>query len=113
MRKNDLVKFSSDGVQGEGSFVTMCKPRWQALRAAMADFRQGDELDAAAQEALGMKMLETLIPQMVVAWNWTDEEGNELPLPKSDDAVLAEMPVDEAMFLVACAGTLMPAPRKN
>jgi len=46
------------------------------------------------------ELLEQMITEAVVEWNWTDDAGDPLPLPKNDPDVLDDMPENELSFLL-------------
>lgn len=109
MRKNNLVQVDSSAVQGEGSFVTLRKPSWKAMRKAM----KGIDLQGGDQSETGLAMMDQLLPEMVVAWDWTDMEGKPLPLPSEDASVWDDLDPTEAMFLINAAAPLITLDRKN
>lgn len=108
-KKTRLFRYDSEAVQGEGSFVTMRKPSWGMMRKATAEMA-----DKSEQEA-GLAMMGELLPGLITAWNWTDVEGELLPLPKDRPEVIDDLEVEEAMFLVEKASALLTtdAPGKN
>jgi hypothetical protein len=109
--KGSVVKVDSSAVQGDGSFVVLRKPNWKAMRGALSAFQaEGGE---GNQAAAGLAMLDSLLPGMITAWNWTDEENHPLPLPSKDRTVLDEMDPQEAMFLVQEASKLVNLDQKN
>ncbi len=128
-KKTKLFKFDSSAVQGEGSFVVMRKVPWGPMRQAM-----GEE-ESLSEEALGMKMLQGMLPDLITAWNWTrdlvvvDEDGDlvldddgemqttteRLPLPSRKPGLIDALDFDEVMFLVEKASSLIATekPEKN
>lgn len=108
MRKNSLVRVESDAVQGPGSFVTFRKPDWKAMRKAM----KGTDLQGAEAE-IGLAMMDELVPEMVVAWNWTDDEGKPLPVPSKDAEVFGSLTAEEVMFLINHATPLIKLDQGN
>lgn len=108
-KKTRLFRYDSEAVQGEGSFVTMRKPSWGMMRKATAEMA-----DKSEQEA-GLAMMGELLPGLITDWNWTDVEGELLPLPKDRPEVIDDLEVEEAMFLVEKASALLTAdtPGKN
>lgn len=108
-KKTKLFRYESDEVQGEGSFVTMRKPSWGMMRRATA------EMDGKTEAEAGLAMMSELLPGLITAWNWTDVDGELLPLPKDHPEVIDDLEVEEAMFLVEKASALLTAeqPGKN
>jgi hypothetical protein len=71
MRK-DTYRVESESVQGVGSWVeltALTRREWKELLAA-----EGERTEAIVTEA-------------VVAWNWTGDDGHELPIPPDADAL--------------------------
>lgn len=104
-----LFRYDSAEIQGEGSFVTMRKPSWGVMRRATAMMEGKSEAEA------GLAMMSELLPSLITAWNWTDVEGELLPLPKDHPEIIDDLEVEEAMFLVEKASELLATekPGKN
>ena len=104
-----LFTYKSDEIQGEGSFVTMRKPSWGVMRRATA------EMEGKSESESGLAMMSELLPSLITAWNWTDVEGELLPLPKDHPEIIDDLEVEEAMFLVEKASLLLTTekPGKN
>ncbi|MFA6204340.1 MAG: hypothetical protein WC710_14275 [Gallionella sp.] len=77
-------RVASDEVQGPGSWVEFQRPTWGIAR----EVKTGDDLLAAC----------------IVAWNWTDDDDNPLPLPKDAEGLLTNIPQVEARWLVDHSG---------
>lgn len=93
MRQVKTRRISTVSVQGEDSFVVVRPPKWGLLRKAQ---QQSKADDAAA----GVTFASDLIVASVVEWNWTDDDGLPLPLPKDNPAIIDELDADEVAFLV-------------
>ena len=85
-------RIDASKVQGEGAFVVMRALTYGESKQAR---QQGREADDEQNLALG----EQLIISHIVDWNWVDDAGEGLPLPKSDPAVLHLLTVDEMNFI--------------
>ena len=94
MRQVKTRRIATLSVQGEDSFVVVRPPKWGLLRKA----QQQSKADDAA--AAGVTFASDLIVASVVEWNWTDDEGLPLPLPKDNPAIIDELDADEVAFLV-------------
>ena len=94
MRQVKTHRISTVEVQGEDSFVVVRPPKWGLLRKA----QQQSKADDAA--AAGVTFAADLICASVVEWNWTDDEGLPLPLPKNNPEIIDELDADEVAFLV-------------
>lgn len=107
MRKNELLRFDSEPVQGPGSYVVLRRPTWKIMRTIMKA-QQGRADDAE----IGLSALETIIPDLIVDWNWakeTEQIGNDgqvvmsvqhLQVPSLVPEVMDELDLDEMMFLM-------------
>jgi len=82
---------ASDEVQGEGSWVKLGAPAWSDFLDAWAS-----GIDATKPMAVALKMM----PNVVADWNWVDDEGNPLPLPRDDPEVIDRLTRQEQSFIV-------------
>ncbi len=107
-RKN-VMTVQSPAVQGEGSWVKLRKLSWakqQEGQRLLAEAAGGTLPSDATSLALTADFLAVnkaftveLLLESVIAWNWVDDEGNDLPLPQ-DDAAIRLLSADEVQFLV-------------
>ncbi len=82
MRKR-TYRVDSEQVQGKGSWVELVQmPHGECQRFATLN-RDDPEID-------------TLVRRHIAAWNWTDDEGEELPTP----AVVEDLSELERSFLI-------------
>ncbi len=81
-------RVASDEVQGEGSWVDFQRPTWGMIGELPADDRSGKRLLELA----------------IVGWNWTDDDGAALPLPKDTPGLLDRLPQPEAIWLMQNSG---------
>ena len=91
-RRVSVIKHATDEVQGEGSFVTMTALKVSEIRALRKANADEGELDAFAE---GLAMIAT----HVIAWDWVDDNGDELPLPGVDPEVMDKLTHQEADLL--------------
>ena len=92
-RKHKLFrKVDSIEVQGEGSYVVLCAMTYGDSKAY---FNRITSDDKSEQYQVGNELL----IKMVHEWNWVDDDGKPLPLPKDDPSVLDSMPIEEIVFL--------------
>lgn len=94
MRQVKTRRIPTDSIQGPDSFVVIRPPKWGLLRKAQKQAKQGGEAEA------GIAFAEELLVKSVLDWNWTDDDGNPLPLPKDEPGVLEDLDADEVAFLV-------------
>lgn len=108
--RNNLRTVTSEGVQGEGSWV-------QVRALTVAQYNQRQRLLVAAsktddpgeQERIERQMRE-FFASVVAGWNWVDDDGNPLPQPTDAD-VYETLTMPELQFIgqaVQEASTLAP-----
>ena len=86
-----LEKFPTEDVQGEGSWVEMARPTYEDLEMAMDGV---GEINQANQMAIGKKLL----MKLVKAWNWVDDDGEDMPQPTAE--IVSGLPMQETIYLV-------------
>lgn len=93
-KRRRVVRHASNEVQGEGSWAITA-----ALSVAeMRKYRRcAEEKDFDAFE-MGIEVLRT----HVYEWNWVGDDGEPLPQPKDDPAVIDLLTDDEVEFLSIC-----------
>ncbi len=96
-----IVTLDSSEVQGEGTWVKVRKVDFGEKRRFLA---LGQRLRAAAKVgagAEGLAPMAALVARGVLEWNWTDAEGNPLPLPREADgeAAIDHLLEEEVTFL--------------
>jgi len=97
-RKHKLFrKVDSTEVQGEGSYVILKAMTFGDMKVYAGYL---DSSDKTEQYKLGYDLLKSLIME----WNWVDDDGKPLSLPKDDDAVLDLLPIEELTFLTDAMG---------
>lgn len=88
-KRTSIVKHETDEFQGEGSFVVLSAMKVREVR----ELRRLDD-DADGFE-IGIQML----ADHIIEWNWVDDEGESLPLPKDDPEAIGRLTNSEADFL--------------
>lgn len=91
-RRNRVKKYASYDVQGEGSFVKFKVMSLGEMRSVEVDIEAEGNIEYSLRK----------IKENFVEWNWADEEGNPLPSPLEDEAVLDDLTADEFNFLCRC-----------
>lgn len=85
MRKyKRTYRVDSESVQGEGSFVEFKNLTWGEAKEFFG--RPSGDLDNIAAR--------------IADWNWTDEDGQPLPLPSEKPEIMQELMAWEVSFLV-------------
>lgn len=103
-KRKRVRRFASDEVQGKSSWVTIASMVVADQRKALKELAKieaseatGTDLTIANFEA-GVRMMKTHVRE----WNWVDDDGNPLSLPKDDPEVLEQLTDDEVAFLTKC-----------
>jgi len=92
-KRNATYRVSSEQVQGEGSYVVLRRlPYAEARNAAL----RADEANAAEEAQYTQRM----ITAGVVEWDWVDDNGDPLPLPREVDFDELGLLIHEVEFLV-------------
>jgi hypothetical protein len=91
-KRQAIIKVESEEVQGEGSFVKVRSILWGDAKRLKKDLAGMDEDDK-------LRANDELIAKHVYEWDWVDEDGNPLPLPKDDPTVLDLLTAHEIKFL--------------
>lgn len=109
MAKRKHKKFrriDSSEVQGDGSYVVLQSPGYDALGdlLAFSELKAGEDgkvdVSKISPETIGAIL--GLLEKVVVGWNWVDDDDNPLPQPKDDPGVIRrETTQEEQNFLVA------------
>jgi len=81
-------RVESDEVQGPGSWVEFQRPTWGMIS------------NIPESDRTGRRLLEVAI----LDWNWTDDNGDPLPLPKDAPGLLENIPQQESNWLSENAG---------
>lgn len=113
-------RIDSKEFQGEGSFVVLRPLPWKAAKEARKFIAVGnvssrtDISDEEKEQRIEAEsnFTEDMIFRSVVEWNWTDDNGAPLPVPrKQEDLELLTM--DEVSFLVESIIGLSDSKAKN
>lgn len=102
-------------LQGEGSYVVFRRISHGAAQKARRFIMFGDVRERAdlTVEQIDEMLKEEdeltleLVLNGVLEWNWQDENGNPLPLPKNSDD-LDTMTAEEVHFIVTCCAGNYP-----
>lgn len=92
MARQSTRKHDSTEVQGEGTWVELRKLTMGEMKRIEQDVETEGNIPFSERK----------IRECVTAWNWTDEDGNALPIPSEDEAVLDGLTSDEFNFLCKC-----------
>lgn len=89
MRIQASRRVDSPELQGEGSYVVITSPKVREIRRVQ-NAPRGEDYEASL----------ALLENHIVDWNWEDEEGKPLALPKDNPAILDELTNDEMIYLL-------------
>lgn len=107
----EVVRVECDLEGREDQWVEFRKKlKWKYLRqqirfgtvAAQAAQMQEDgtpDAEVLAQLDAAFGGIEKMLGHAIVAWNWTDDDGEALPLPSEDPEVLGELYHEEVTWL--------------
>lgn len=100
-KRQAILTFDTEEVQGEGSFVKLRMPLWGEIKKQRKQLREMEEADKSKFEIEDVKigMTETMLINAIVEWDWVDEEDNPLPRPKDEPAVIERLLSNEIEFL--------------
>ncbi len=120
MARISSKKIETPDLQGEGSYITIKPIAYKVAKEAGRFLALGDvslRTDMTADEKVAhttreQELTEQLIFGSIIDWNWSDEAGTPLPLPKSADD-LDLLTSDEVAFLVSAIVGLTTGETKN
>lgn len=93
-KRQNLRRFPSEEVQGEDSYVVVS-------RLTVGEAREADRL-RKADDTDSFEAISKFYRDHVHAWNWVDDDGEPLPLPKDDPAVIDMLTDREFEFVAEC-----------
>lgn len=120
MARVSTKKIECTALQGEGSFVTVKPVSYKVAKeagrflaigdvSARADMSEADKLAHTKRE---QELTESLIFGSIIEWNWSDETGKALPIPRTVED-LDLLTADEVAFLVSAIVGLTTGEAKN
>lgn len=68
--------------------------------AEMATFADIDFKDNPVEAMKVFGRIGAVLSQVIIAWDWMDEDGEALPQPKNNPPVFEELMLDELMWLI-------------
>lgn len=102
-KRQNLRKCDSEEVQGEGSWVVMRQISHGENKATIAKY--GAYMGVGVADIPPATLIEMqeanddLIVKNVVEWNWVDDNGDPLPLPRNQPDIVDALTEAEAKFL--------------
>ena len=89
-RKNK-VRLETSEVQGKDSYVDLTLPTVGEVESVLEV--EGKSLDAFQQSSV-------TVAAHIVGWNWVDDDGNQLPLPRDEPGIMKILTAEEFKVLV-------------
>jgi len=99
-KRKSVRRFPCDDVQGEGSYIVLAAIKVKQVREMRKKAKDPEFDDFEGGVAL--------LAEHILSWNFVDDEGNPLPLPKDDPTVIDELTNEESEFIV---DLLLSAPK--
>jgi hypothetical protein len=96
-RKN-VRTINSEKVQGEGSFIRVRGTTVKETREAVGQGSVADDAPKEERIAAYDRNLDFLLSH-VLDWNWVDDEGKPLPIPRENAEVKDMLTSDEVGFI--------------
>jgi len=93
-QRRNSYRADSAEVQGEGSFVTLRSFRWGEVKDKVA---VKQDVDGQTVETVTANI--EFLASAILEWNWVDDDGNPLPLPKDNPGVMDLLTLEEITFL--------------
>ena len=101
-----VIRVDASAVQGDDAFVMV-------RAVTRADAKKLQTLALSEDVAAIQAASDPLIIEYVVDWNWVDDEGVALPIPKDDPKVIDRLLEREVNFLGEAIGGTMEAPKES
>lgn len=109
--RNSFAIFDSSQANAPGTAVKIKFPTWGQQKQWLDMFNPEKMRDAAGDETLAQQQMDMQIEMMqdlILEWNWIDDDGLELPLPKDDPSVVERLTDAEIYFLAECLRSNQP-----
>ena len=100
-KRQNIIQFDSTEVQGEGSWVKVrmiTHGQGKMFQKSYSDILKGDDISPERREEF-QKASDDLLVEMVYDWDWVDDDGEPLPLPKDDPKVVDVLTELEHKFI--------------
>jgi len=91
-QRQNVQTYETTEVQGVGSYV-------KVRAMTFGQSRQMRKIREGMTDEDKVNWSEKIIKQHVIDWNWVDDDGNPLPLPSEDDALMDRLTIPEVAFL--------------
>jgi hypothetical protein len=95
-QRQNTRRFLSSAVQGDDSYVVV-------TRLTVGEAKNIHKMQVArGEDNPDIDSLEAVIPlyiQHIADWNWVDDDGKPLPLPKQDPGVIDQLTDQEFAYL--------------
>lgn len=92
VRRQNRIHVVTTDLQGDDSYVIVTLPTVGEIKSIL--LHEGQNLESFEDGA-------RIIRNHVFEWNWVDDDGNPLPTPKDDPAVVETLTTEEYRGLIA------------
>jgi len=92
------VKIPTPEVQGDDSWVVLRPAKLGQIQALMSMSNASLTTDLEAQKAV-LDNIAALIDELLLDWNWVDENGDPLQTPQQGASSAALLTMDEIIYL--------------
>lgn len=96
-KRKSVIRFFSDEVQGEGSWVLVALPTVEEMREIRKTYK---DLTVAEEDTFDFGI--SVIRKYTKDWNWVFQDDQPMPKPKEDPSVFDKLIDPEVSFLSAC-----------
>jgi len=90
-KRNNRIRLDTTEVQGEGSFVVLTLPTLREVQSVLA--KGGESLEAFQESS-------DVLSNHIKEWDWVDDDGNPLPLPKDEPGIANALTTQEFKLLI-------------
>ena len=91
-QRKSTHRYDATEVQGEGAYVVVRTTSYGQQK----NFVRNSESMTDYEKQLA---IEAMIVENVIEWNWVNDDGEPLPLPKNDPGIMEELTANEVVFL--------------
>lgn len=93
-QRKRVRRFDASSVQGDGAWI-------EVAQLTVGEARKAEEIRRIGDEDSFLTILE-LYQRHVISWNWVDDDGESMILPKEDPAIVDGLTADEFSFIGDC-----------
>jgi len=91
-KRLSVKRVETPSIQGEDSYVVVSAVKVKEIQRTRRLSLEDDTFDGFVA---GLDMIRA----HVLGWNWVDDDGTPLPVPKDDPSVIDELSTEEVTYL--------------